>query len=94
MSQIATLIITQVIPYIMSPGLSTKHPSSAMPFLMVLETLLPMSRAPKNSKTAASMTACLTVIALEPTEVAYAFATAFAPMPKAAKKAQMPAAMM
>ena len=34
----------------------------------------------------ASTHACLIVRAREPTEVAYALATSFAPMPKAAKK--------
>merc|ERR1719247_1741078 len=54
----------------MSPGLSAKQPASAMPFRIVLATLEPISTAPANSKTAASMTACLTVMALDPTEVA------------------------
>ena len=43
--------------------------------------------APMNSKMTARKHACLIVSAFEPTDVAYALATSFAPMPKAAKKA-------
>ena len=40
----------------------------------------------KNSKTAATRTACLIVKTLLPTDVPMAFATSFAPTPQAVKK--------
>jgi hypothetical protein len=45
-----------------------------------------MNRAPVNSQTAASIIAILIVTAPDPTEVANAFATSFAPIPNAVKK--------
>ena len=69
-SQMATAKMTQVMPYMSRPGLSVKQPSSAMPPRIVLETCEPSVTAPRNSKMAASITACLIVRALEPTEVA------------------------
>ena len=44
-------------------------------------TFEPMSNAPKNSQMDAMTTACLTVRAFEPTDVAKQFATSLAPMP-------------
>ena len=51
-----------------------------MPFRTVSVTASPAKKAPQNSNTAAMMTACLRVSALEPTEVPMALATSFAPM--------------
>jgi hypothetical protein len=45
-----------------------------------------MNKAPQNSQTAASIIAILIVTAPDPTEVANAFATSFAPIPNAVKK--------
>merc|ERR1719453_1897425 len=86
-SQMATDQITHMQPYMRSGGLSTKASSSAMPLRMVLTTSPPRKVAPMNSMTTAMTHACLMVSALEPTDVANALATSFAPMPKAAKKA-------
>merc|ERR1719453_381425 len=85
-SQMATDVITQRQPHISSGGLSLNTSSSAMPLRMVLTTSPPRKVAPTNSMTTAMTHACLTVRALEPTEVANALATSFAPMPNAAKK--------
>ena len=52
-----------------------------MPLRMVSETDEPMRMAPANSKTEAKRTACFTVMALAPTDVANALATSLAPMP-------------
>ena len=52
-----------------------------MPFRIVLATFEPMSSAPKNSQTDAMTTACLTVRAFEPTDVAKQLATSLAPIP-------------
>ena len=58
-------------------------PESIIPLRIVEVTSPPARKAPRNSKIAAIMIACLTVIALEPTDVAIAFATSLAPMPQA-----------
>ena len=55
--------------------------TSAMPLLLGLATFEPMSSAPKNSQTDAMTTACLTVRAFEPTDVAKQLATSLAPIP-------------
>lgn len=93
-SQMETAKMTQRQPYIKRPGspivdwagfagsvekLPSKHFWLAMPLRIVFTTWPPMNMAPVNSKTAASMTAFLMVRAPEPTEVAKAFATSFAP---------------
>ena len=57
-----------------------------MPFLIVEVTSPPARKAPRNSNTAAIITACFKVRALLPTEVPIAFATSLAPIPHAAKK--------
>jgi hypothetical protein len=62
-----------------------------MPFLIVEVTSPPAKKAPKNSKIAAIIIACLIVIALLPTEVPMEFATSLAPMPKAIKNPINPA---
>ena len=54
-----------------------------MPLRIVDVTCPPARKAPVNSKIAAMITACFIVNALEPTEVAIAFATSFAPIPQA-----------
>ena len=59
---------------------------STIPFLIVEVTSPPARYAPRNSKIAAINIACLNVIALLPTDVPIAFATSFAPIPKAMKK--------
>ena len=58
---------------------------------MVEVTSPPARNAPRNSKIAAMITACLRVIALLPTEVPIAFATSFAPIPQAIKNPSMDA---
>ena len=50
-----------------------------IPFIIVEATLPPNRKAPENSITAAIKIACLIVRALEPTDVANALATSFAP---------------
>ena len=57
-----------------------------MPFLIVEVTSPPARKAPRNSNTAAIITACLRVKALLPTDVPIALATSLAPIPQAAKK--------
>ena len=57
--------------------------TSMIPLRMVAVTSPPARKAPANSKMAAMMTECLMVRALEPTDVAMALATSFAPMPQA-----------
>jgi len=94
-SQMETAKITQRQPYIKRPGspivdmggfvgsvtkLPSKHFWLAIPLRIVFTTWPPMNMAPVNSKTAASMTACLMERAPEPTEVAKAFATSLAPV--------------
>ena len=59
---------------------------STIPFRIVDVTSPPAKKAPRNSKMAAIITACLSVRALEPTDVPMALATSFAPMPHAIKK--------
>ena len=49
---------------------------------MVEVTVPPATNAPANSKIAAMMIACVTVMAPDPTEVPMALATSFAPMPQ------------
>lgn len=61
---------------------------SAIFLRTVSVTLEPKSKAPRNSKIPATMTACVSVSALAPTEVAKAFATSLAPIPYAVKKAR------
>ena len=56
------------------------------PFLIVWVTPPPAKNAPRNSKTAATSTACLIVKTLLPTDVPIAFATSLAPTPYAVKK--------
>ena len=54
-----------------------------MPLRTVAVTSPPANTAPANSKITAIMTACLNVIAPEPTEVPIALATSLAPIPQA-----------
>jgi hypothetical protein len=56
-----------------------------MPLRIVEVTAPPANTAPRNSKTAATKIACFIVRAFEPTDVAIALATSFAPMPQAIK---------
>jgi hypothetical protein len=49
-----------------------------------------MKRAPENSQTAARGIACFILRAPDPTDVAKALATSFAPIPYAAQKAKIP----
>jgi hypothetical protein len=58
---------------------------------MVEVTSPPARNAPKNSKMAAIVIACLIVIALLPTDVPMEFATSLAPIPKAIKNPIKPA---
>ena len=74
------------IPYTNNSGLDENAPASRIPFLTVAVTSPPAKTAPANSKITAMMTACLNVIAPEPTEVPMAFATSFAPIPQAIKR--------
>jgi hypothetical protein len=73
--------MTQVMPHMSRPGFCAKQSACTMPLRIVLATDEPIVTAPRNSKIAASTTACLMVRDLAPTDVAYAFATSFAPMP-------------
>ncbi len=57
-----------------------------MPLRMVEVTSPPAKKAPRNSKMAAIIIACLIVMALLPTDVPMEFATSLAPIPKAIKK--------
>ena len=66
-------------PNIITLG-SVMSDGSTMPFRTVSVTILPRNRAPANSKMPAMMTACLMVIAFEPTDVAMELATSLAPM--------------
>ena len=53
---------------------------SRIPPRIVFVTCPPTSHAPRNSKMAATITACTSVNAREPTDVPMAFATSFAPI--------------
>ena len=70
---------------------STYNSGSTIPFLIVDVTSPPARKAPRNSKIAAIIIACLIVMALLPTEVPIELATSFAPMPNAMKKPMKPA---
>jgi hypothetical protein len=54
----------------------------------------PASTAPANSKIAATRIACLIVSAFEPTDVAIALATSFAPIPHAMNRPNAAASPM
>ena len=62
-------------------GLRSKALPLAMEPAMVRAVGAPKSMAPKNSQTAAMMTACHSLRALLPTEVPKLLATSFAPIP-------------
>ena len=85
-NQTAAAIIAAMNPNIKSfANASVTRASSArsifrIPFLTVSVTASPAKKAPQNSNTAAIITACLNVKALEPTEVPIALATSLAPM--------------
>ena len=64
---------------------------STIPLRMVEVTSPPAKKAPRNSKMAAIIIACLIVMALLPTDGPIEFATSFAPIPKAIKKPIKPA---
>ena len=59
-----------------------KFPESIIPLRMVLVTSPPAKTAPANSNIAAITIACFIVMAREPTDVAMALATSFAPIPQ------------
>ena len=90
MSHAPTETMTQRQPNMRTSGSSTKQVTSAMLLRIVRVTCEPISTAPASSKMTASTHAWRTVMAREPTLVAKALATSFAPMPNAAKKAAIP----
>ena len=53
---------------------------------VIIAAIFEFLGAPRNSKIAAMITACLSVIALLPTEVPIALATSLAPIPQAINK--------
>lgn len=69
LSQIHAVQSTMNMPNIRSSGLLTKGACLAMLLLMVSVTLAPRRTAPRNSQTAAMITAWKMVMALAPTEV-------------------------
>lgn len=70
---------THIMPYISTSGSRSYAATSAMPLRMVSVTAPPNSTAPLNSHTAAMATASRSVSAPDPTDVANAFDTSFAP---------------
>ena len=70
---------THIMPYISTSGSRSYAVTSAMPLRMVSVTAPPISTAPLNSHTAAMATASRSVSAPDPTDVANAFDTSFAP---------------
>ena len=68
--------------------------ASMIPLRIVFVTSPPASTAPENSNTAAMISACLIVMAREPTEVAIALATSLAPMPQAMNRPKAAASAM
>ena len=85
-SQVAAAKSEASIPYTSNSGLDTNDPESRMPFRTVAVTSPPARTAPANSNIIAITTACLNVIAPEPTDVPIAFATSLAPIPQAINK--------
>eukprot|EP00592_Proboscia_alata_P004593 CAMPEP_0194369828 /NCGR_PEP_ID=MMETSP0174-20130528/18186_1 /TAXON_ID=216777 /ORGANISM="Proboscia alata, Strain PI-D3" /LENGTH=77 /DNA_ID=CAMNT_0039147009 /DNA_START=12 /DNA_END=245 /DNA_ORIENTATION=- len=73
-------------------GSSVYMSPSIMFFRIVDVTDAPRSMAPKNSQIAAIITACFRLRDLADTDVAKAFATLLAPIPKAIMKPKIPAA--
>jgi len=73
-------------PNTSSSGVPASRSASTMPLRIVDVTAPPASTAPRNSKTAATRIAWRMVSALEPTDVAIALATSFAPIPHAMKR--------
>ena len=80
--------IAQSIMYISNSGEYVYASTLAIPLRIVDVTPEPSSMAPPNSKIAATMTACRSDSALEPTEVANELATSLAPIPHATKRAR------
>ena len=82
-SHMAAAIMAAMKPYIRSLAnslVTVSKSTTRIPFRTVSVTASPAKKAPQNSKTAAIMTACFRVRALEPTDVPIALATSFAPM--------------
>ena len=75
----ATPRTTHIMPSISTSGLSLYSSAFVMFFVMVVATFPPRRNAPKNSITAAIRIALRRERAPEPTDVAKAFATSFAP---------------
>ena len=85
-NQIEVAAKTHMQPYIKIAGSLVKQLKSEILPRMASVTCEPMNKAPVNSQTAASIIAILIVTAPDPTEVANAFATSFAPIPNAVIK--------
>ncbi len=82
-SHTAAAIIAEMNPYIRSlakTSVTVSKSTTRIPFLTVSVTASPAKKAPANSKIAATITACFSVRALDPTDVPIAFATSFAPI--------------
>lgn len=77
------------IPNISTVGSSAKASVERIFFLIVSETLLPTSTAPRNSQMAANIMACQYFKDLDETEEENELATSLAPMLKASKKAKI-----
>ena len=75
----ATPITTHIIPNMRTSGCSAKSSALAIPFIILLATFPPKRKAPENSIIAAITIALFNERAPEPTDVAKAFATSFAP---------------
>ena len=81
-SQIAAASNADNIPQTRISGFPKIGVGSIMLFLIVFVTCPPARKAPVNSKIAAIIMACFTLIAPDPTDVPIAFATSFAPIPQ------------
>ncbi len=82
-SQTAAAIMAAMNPYIRSfakLSVTVSKSTERMPFRTVSVTASPAKNAPANSNMAAMITACLSVRALDPTDVPIALATSLAPM--------------
>ena len=88
-SHVALPTSAQPIASMRAPGVSLNRSREMIPLLMVEVTRAPKATAPTNSVHAASIPAWGIVSVRAATEVAYEFATSFAPLPKALKTKAM-----